>query len=154
MAKKTPILALFDPFFEENFRQFSVKGVGGYPPFPVRFFWQNDFPLRGVGGWGGGGGTPLTEKIRSVVFDSLNRFGKISKKSVPRNTDMEEPFHEKNMKQNEDMWETKEQNIEETVRILHDVVMRGRKYARSSGAVFGIVGILNSKYILLCCSLI
>ena len=79
-----------------------------------------------------GGGTPLTEKIRSVVFDSLNRFGKISKKSVPRNTDMEEPFHEKNMKQNEDMWETKEQNIEETVRILHDVVMRGRKYARSS----------------------
>ena len=60
------------------------------------------------------------------------RFGKISKKSVPRNTDMEEPFHEKNMKPNEDMWETKEQNIEETVRILHDVVMRGRKYARFS----------------------
>ena len=45
---------------------------------------------------------------------------------------MEEPFHEKNMKQNEDMWETKEQNIEETVRILQEVVMRGRKYARFS----------------------
>ena len=32
-----PILALFDPFVEENFRQFSVKGGGaGYPPFPLR----------------------------------------------------------------------------------------------------------------------
>ena len=45
---------------------------------------------------------------------------------------MEEPFHEENMKQNEDMLETKEQNFEETVRILQDVVMRGRKYARFS----------------------
>ena len=45
---------------------------------------------------------------------------------------MKEPFYEENMKQNEDMWETKEQNIEETVRILKDVVMRGRKYARFS----------------------
>ena len=45
---------------------------------------------------------------------------------------MEEPFHEENMKQNEDMWETKEQKIEETVRILQDVGMRGRKYARFS----------------------
>ena len=62
----------------------------------------------------------------------LFRFGKISKKSVPRNTDMEEPFHEENMKQIEDMLETKEQNFEETVRILQDVVMRGRKYARFS----------------------
>ena len=26
--------------------------------FPLRDFWQNDFPLRGKGG-----GTPLTEKI-------------------------------------------------------------------------------------------
>ena len=30
---KTPILALFDPFFEENFRQFSVKGGVGTSPF-------------------------------------------------------------------------------------------------------------------------
>ena len=36
-GQKTPILALFDPFFEENFRQFSVKG-GGYPPFQLRVF--------------------------------------------------------------------------------------------------------------------
>ena len=64
---------------------------------------------------------------------------------------MEEPFHEENMKQNEDMWETKEQNIEETVKILKDVVMRGRKYARFSWAVFGIVGILYSNYVLWCC---
>ena len=53
---------------------------------------------------------------------------------------MEEPFHKENMKQNEDMLETKEQNIEETVRILQDVVMRGRKYAIFSWAFFGIVG--------------
>ena len=62
----------------------------------------------------------------------LFRFGKISKKSVPRNTEMEEPSHKENMKQNEDMLETKEQNFEETVRILQDVVMRGQKYARFS----------------------
>ena len=37
-GQKTPILALFDPFFKENFRQFSVKvkGGGGYPPIPLR----------------------------------------------------------------------------------------------------------------------
>ena len=46
-GQKTPILALFDPFFEENFRQFSVKGGGVYPPFPPMVFWQNDFVLRG-----------------------------------------------------------------------------------------------------------
>ena len=62
----------------------------------------------------------------------LFRFGKISKKSGPRNTDMEGPFQDENMKQNEDTWETKEQKIEETVRILQDVVMRGGKYARFS----------------------
>ena len=45
---------------------------------------------------------------------------------------MEGPFQDENMKQNEDMWETKEQKIEETVRILQDVVMRGGKYARFS----------------------
>ena len=28
---------------------FSVKG-GGYPPFPLRVFGQEDFPLRGEGG--------------------------------------------------------------------------------------------------------
>ena len=60
---------------------------------------------------------------------------------------MEEPFHKENMKQNEDMLETKEQNFEETVSILQDVVMRGRKYARFSWAVFGIVGILYSNYV-------
>ena len=42
----------------------NVKGGGG-PPFLLSFFcWQNDFPLRG-----GGGGTPLTEKIRKNVFE-------------------------------------------------------------------------------------
>ena len=68
------------------------------------------------------------------IFAFLFRFGKISKKSVPRNTDMEGPFQDENMKQSEDMWETKvkEQKIEETVRILQDVVMRGGKYARFS----------------------
>ena len=47
---------------------------------------------------------------------------------------MEGPFQDENMKQSEDMWETKvnEQKIEETVRILQDVVMRGGKYARFS----------------------
>ena len=45
---------------------------------------------------------------------------------------MEGPFQDENMKQNEDTWETKEQKIEETVRILQDVVMRGGKYARFS----------------------
>ena len=30
-------------------RFFSVKG-GGYPPFPLRVFGQDDFPLRGEGG--------------------------------------------------------------------------------------------------------
>ena len=49
-GQKTPILAFFDPFFEENFRQFSVKEEGGVPPFPLRVFCQNDFPLRGRGG--------------------------------------------------------------------------------------------------------
>ena len=38
---------LFDRFFKANFWQFSVKGGGVYPPFPLRVFWQNDFPLRG-----------------------------------------------------------------------------------------------------------
>ena len=62
---------------------------------------------------------------------------------------MEGPFQDENMKQSEDMWETKvkEQKIEETVRILQDVGMRGRKYARFSWAVFGIVGILYSYYV-------
>ena len=27
-----------------------VRGGGGYPPFPLRVFWQNDVPLRGQGG--------------------------------------------------------------------------------------------------------
>ena len=36
--------------------------MGGYPPFPLRDFWQNDFPLRGY---------PLKEKIRWEVFDSF-----------------------------------------------------------------------------------
>ena len=46
-GQKTLILALFDPFFRIFFGGFSVKGGGGYPPIPLRVFWQNDFPLRG-----------------------------------------------------------------------------------------------------------
>ena len=57
-GQKTPILALFDPFFEENFRQFSVKG-GGVPPLSAKGFLAKWFSVKGVGG-----GTPLTEKIR------------------------------------------------------------------------------------------
>ena len=28
---------------------FSVKGGGGYPPFPLRVLGQDDFPVRGRG---------------------------------------------------------------------------------------------------------
>ena len=58
-GQKMPILALFDPFFEENFRQFSVKG-GGVPPLTAKVFLAKWFSVKGVGGEG----TPLTEKIR------------------------------------------------------------------------------------------
>ena len=38
-GQKTPILALFDPFFKENFRRFSVKGGGGViPPLSAKVF--------------------------------------------------------------------------------------------------------------------
>ena len=40
----------------------SVKGEGGVPPKSVTFFGEN-FVQKG------GGGTPLTDKIRKVVFD-------------------------------------------------------------------------------------
>ena len=36
-GQKTPILALLDPFFEENFRQFSVNGEG-VPPLSAKVF--------------------------------------------------------------------------------------------------------------------
>ena len=58
LAKKTLILALFDPFFEENFQQFSVKG-GGVPPLSAKVFLAKRFSVKGAGG-----GTPLTDKIR------------------------------------------------------------------------------------------
>ena len=32
-----------------TWRIFSVKGGGVYPPFPLRVFGQDDFPLRGEG---------------------------------------------------------------------------------------------------------
>ena len=47
------------------FGDFPLRG-GVYPPFPLRVFWQNFFAVKGLGG----GGTPLTEKIHKVVFES------------------------------------------------------------------------------------
>ena len=39
-GQKTPILALFDAFFEENFRRFSVKGGGTVVQDPeIANFW-------------------------------------------------------------------------------------------------------------------
>ena len=46
------------------------SGGGGNPPIPLRkksFFFSHWFSVKGLGG----GGTPLTEKIRQIVFDSL-----------------------------------------------------------------------------------
>ena len=62
----TLILALLDRFMANIFGDFPLRGGGGYPPFPLNFFWQSDFPLRG---WRREGvGTPLVEKIRLVIF--------------------------------------------------------------------------------------
>ena len=47
---KAVILAFFVTSHGENFRRFSVNWGGEYPPFPLSFFGQNDFPLRGWGG--------------------------------------------------------------------------------------------------------
>ena len=41
----------------------SVKGGGGGPPQPVTFFLEKILSVKG------GGGTPLTDKIRKVVFE-------------------------------------------------------------------------------------
>ena len=41
--------------------------MGGYPPFPLSFFWHNDFPVRFFLDkiiFCNGGGTPLAGKIR------------------------------------------------------------------------------------------
>ena len=48
--------------------QFNVGGWIYYLAYNMTILGltQNDFPLRG-----GGGGTPLTDKIRKVVFDGL-----------------------------------------------------------------------------------
>jgi len=45
----------------------SVKGEGGVPPKSVTFFLPKILSVKG----GGGGGTPLTDKIRKVVFEVL-----------------------------------------------------------------------------------
>ena len=68
--KKTSILALLGKNVPEKLSGLSVKG-GLYPPFPLRFFWQNDFPLRG---WGGGyplnGQNPLKRFWQVPLLDS------------------------------------------------------------------------------------
>ena len=56
-GQKTLILALFDPFFDENFRQFSAKG-GVVPPLSAKGFLEKLFFVKG----GGGGGYPLNGK--------------------------------------------------------------------------------------------
>ena len=43
----------------------SVKGEGGVPPKSVTFFLAKILSVKG------GGGTPLTDKIRKVVFEGL-----------------------------------------------------------------------------------
>ena len=46
-----PTNANFSPFWLIFFRKilgdFPLRLEGGYPPFPLRVFWQSDFPLRG-----------------------------------------------------------------------------------------------------------
>ena len=42
--QKTLIFGLLDPFFRKIFSDFPLRGRG-YPPFPLRVFWQNDFLL-------------------------------------------------------------------------------------------------------------
>ena len=43
--QKTSFLAHLGKNLPEKLSGLSVKG-GGVPPFPPRFFWQNDIPLR------------------------------------------------------------------------------------------------------------
>ena len=43
--KQTSFLALLGKKFPEKLSGLSVKGGGGYPLFPLRVFWQNDFPF-------------------------------------------------------------------------------------------------------------
>ena len=45
----------------------SVKGEGGYPPQSVTFFFAKKLSVKG------GVGTPLTDKIRNVIFDPFPR---------------------------------------------------------------------------------
>ena len=58
----------FSPFrkkIPEKFSGFSIKGMAGVPPISAKGFLEKWFSVKGVGG----GGTPLTEKIRQVVFE-------------------------------------------------------------------------------------
>ena len=50
---------------------FLLRGAGGYIPFSLRIFWQNDFPYVAFCGfpWGAGGGTSNTT--------SQTKFGRI-----------------------------------------------------------------------------
>merc|ERR1712155_296660 len=60
--EKTSFLALLGKIFPEKLSGLSVKGGGGYPPFPLRektFFFSHRFSVKGVGG----GGTPLTDEF-------------------------------------------------------------------------------------------
>ena len=47
--------------FKNVLADFSVKGGGGSSPFPLRVFWQNDFPLRG-------GVPPNSAKEKNLLF--------------------------------------------------------------------------------------
>ena len=51
--------------FPEKLIGLSVKCGAGVPPISAKGFWEKLFSAKGVVG---GGGTPLTGKIRYVVF--------------------------------------------------------------------------------------
>ena len=53
---------IFFTFFWEPFKNYLADffPLRGYPPFPLRVFWKNDFPLRGKGGYPLNGKNPLS----------------------------------------------------------------------------------------------
>ena len=63
--KKTSFLALLGKNFPEKLSGLSVKGEGGYPPFPLRkktFFFSDWFSVKRGGGYPLNGRIPLKRK--------------------------------------------------------------------------------------------